>query len=371
MKKIVLSANSSWYLYNFRSSTIQALIKKKYDVICISPRDDYSDKLETMGAAWIDLKMDTNGTNPLKDIILFLELYKKYKFIKPHSVFHFTVKNNIYGSLAAGFLGLISFSNITGLGSVFLKEGFLPKIVKILYKISQRQASKIFVQNSEDMQYLIKNNISSSNKIVLLPGSGVNLNKFIPKPRSHQSQNKRLKFFFAGRMLYEKGLKELIDAINLVNEQNVKCELFLAGFVDVGNKSAVPIETIKAWSEKDYISWLGPSDNLEDLIAIMYVAILPSYREGMPRFLLEAGAAGLPSITTDVQGCNEIIQDGYNGLICRPKDVFSLVKNINDIIIMSNAQRQKMGLNARKVVEDGFGEEKVVQKTLSVIQGIN
>jgi|TARA_B110000003_G_scaffold148418_1_gene149488 glycosyltransferase involved in cell wall biosynthesis len=367
MKKIILSANSSWYLYNFRASTISTLLARNFSVICISPKDNYSESLVKLGAEWRDIEIDASGTNPFTDLILTYNLYKKYLHFKPIAVFHFTIKNNVYGAIAARFAGINSFSNITGLGTAFINKSFLSMIVKILYKFSQSKCIKVFCQNQEDLNFLEKYGLVSKEKLVLLPGSGVNMTRFSPNPLQTNTNNRHLKFLFAGRMLKDKGLVELINSIKTINSNHVCCELWLVGFSSSDNTSAITISELNSWSKVPGVTFFGESNKIEDFLSQADVAILPSYREGMPKFLLEAGAMQIPSITTDVPGCRHIITHQYNGLICQPRDEESLTSAIQDMINMPKHQRLELGKNARSLIEQKFDEKIVISKTLAFL----
>ena len=367
MNKVILSANSSWYLYNFRSSTITALLNKNYSVICLSPKDNYSIQLKKLGAEWIDIKIDANGTNPFRDTLFLYQLFIKYLNIRPIAVFNFTIKNNIYGAIAGHLAGIKTFSNITGLGTVFINKSFSSIIVKMLYKYSQSKPSKVFCQNEEDLYLLKLNNLVPHEKLTLLPGSGVNTNRFVPNIDYLKGSHSKLRFLFAGRMLKDKGLLELVSAVKKINEFEIKCELWLAGFTESENMSAIKISEINNWNKIPGVKWHGQTDKVEELLSQADVAVLPSYREGMPRFLLEAGAMQIPSIATNVPGCRNIIENKFNGLLCEPKNQDALRDTILQMMQLSNSERLNMGLNARKLVLKKFDEKIVIEKTLQAL----
>tara|TARA_B110000003_G_scaffold165611_1_gene165578 strand:+ start:443 stop:1564 length:1122 start_codon:yes stop_codon:yes gene_type:complete len=363
MKSVILSANSSWYLYNFRASTISALLSKDFMVICIAPEDKYSKKLIELGALWEDINIHPSGKNPFKDLILLRSLHKKFSYYMPVAVFNFTIKNNIYGAIAARLLGLDAYSNITGLGTAFLDNPLLSIIAKTLYKFSQSKCIKVFCQNEEDLFFLEKNSLVPKEKLILLPGSGVDTDRFHPS-FSYKDKNPPLKLLFAGRMLKDKGLIELISSVKIINSDQINCELWLVGFSDSDNSSAISLNEIHSWNKLPGIKYFGPSDKIEDFLSQIDVAILPSYREGMPKFLLEAGAMEIPSITTDVPGCRNIIQHNFNGLICKPRDELSLTNAISTMINMSHEKRLELGNNARSLIKRKFDEKIVISKTL-------
>ncbi len=370
-KTITLSSNSSWYLFNFRRSTIETFLKKNFNVICICPADSHTDALKKLGCEWHEIKVSRKGINPFEDFKLFLQILSLYLRIKPMAAFHFTVKNNIYGSFAAFFARVPAINNITGLGTAFLHRNFISRVVLFLYRLSQPLAHKVFCQNIEDLNLLAQFKILSKEDIGLLPGSGVNLDRFNPMLKKSLIDHKRkFRFLYAGRMLADKGLYELYEAISIMNNPKIICELWLSGFTDYENVSAIPKSTLEKWSDNSWILWKGPSDSIEKIMSEVDCIVLPSYREGMPKTLLEAGAMAIPVITTDVPGCNSIITNNKNGLICKPKDSKSLGLALNKMLNMTNAERLEMGECGREIVQKKYNEEFVVKAAIDEVYKI-
>lgn len=367
-KIITLSSNTSWYLFNFRRSTIEEFIKIGFQVICICPEDSFSQKLESLGCKIIAIKMDNKGTNPLRDIFIFLKLFSIYKKYKPIAALHFTIKNNIYGTWAASLLKIPSINHITGLGTAFLKKNLTFLIVKALYKTSQPQAYKVFCQNNDDYLFLINQKLIKKDKLFLLPGSGVNLERFHPSLKAGSiKKTKKFTLLFSGRMIADKGLFELIDALKQINLNEIKCNLWLQGFVDTKNISSISESQILIWSKFKWLEWMGSTDKIEDVMSIVDGIVLPSYREGMPRTLLEACAMELPVVTTNVPGCNEVIEDGINGFLCEPKNPASLMSALEKLIEMSPDDRLQMGKRGRLKVEKEFDEKFVIKAAVSSV----
>jgi glycosyltransferase involved in cell wall biosynthesis len=369
MNTITLSANTSWYLYNFRASTIRRLLQEGYTVVCLSPDDGYGQKLQQeLGCQWRALAMDNLGSNPLKDIGLVLCFWQYYRQLKPLVTFHFTIKNNIYGTWAARSLGIPSINNVSGLGTAFIRSGLVAKLVRLLYKASMPLATRVFCQNQEDYHLLIEQKLVPADRLQLLPGSGVNLQHFNSQLR--QPHDGVFRFLYAGRMLADKGLYELIEAVHNMNQPTIQCELWLCGFADVQNVSAITLEELEAWGRLPGVKWMGSSDNMVDVYAQVDAVVLPSYREGMPRGLLEAGAMGLPSVTTDVPGCRNIIENGFNGLICELKNSQALQQAMQKLLDMPARDRQRLSDNARQYVQENFDEGLVVEAAMQVISGL-
>jgi glycosyltransferase involved in cell wall biosynthesis len=365
-KKIILSANTSWYLFNFRASTIQEFIRLNHEVICIAPEDDYTQKLKNLGCIYVPLYMDNKGINPIKDAYLLFQFFRNYFLHKPDAIFHFTIKNNIYGTWAAKSLAIPAINNISGLGTAFLSKGLLSKFVKLLYKTSQCFAYKVFCQNPEDMDLLIKQKLVSAQNLILLPGSGVNLKRFHPSLKSVH-HNEHFTFLYAGRMLQDKGLFELIEAVLSINKNARRCNLVLCGFSNVDNRSAIAISELEEWDKIPGIDWIGPSDNVELVMAGADCLVLPSYREGMPKTILEAGAMELPVIASNVPGCQNIIQNKINGILCKPKDSLDLEHAMLSIMNMTNEERIIMGQQGRMKVKKEFDEKIVVNFATTIL----
>ena len=363
MKKVLFSANTSWYLYNFRQSTIKKFVDLGHQVICVAPKDEYSKKLIKLGSKHIDISIDNKGKNPLKDLVLIIKLYFIYSKNKPDLIFHFTIKNNIYGAWAA-FLARKKFvNNITGLGTIFIQNNLTSKLVYLMYKLSQPFAENIFCQNKDDYNLLIQNNLIAREKLEILPGSGVDLEKFNPRNQKIRKDNE-FRFIYCGRMIADKGLNELIAAFSKINEKNIKCYLWLCGFVDEKNHSAISLREIESWKKFHWLKWIGPSDSVNDVLAECDCFVLPSYREGLPKSILEACAMSMPVITTNVPGCREIITNNFNGILCDAKNSDSLKNAILKILSMSTNARSKLGQNGRKLVCEYFDEKIVVKSAL-------
>ena len=358
-KVVTLSANTSWYLYNFRKSTISRFIKDGYEVFCIAPKDEHTEKLKDLGCNWLDLKMNNQGHNPFKDLIIIFRLFNIYTKLKPVVAFHFTVKNNIYGTWASFLSNTPAVNNISGLGTAFIKKGLLSFIVKILYKLSQPIAKRVYCQNTEDFDLLVNKKLIPRKKLFLLPGSGVDINKF--KPNFYSKEYNTFRFLFVGRILADKGIYELIHAIENINKHKIQCELWICGFKNSNNSSAINDDQIKNWQNIPGVIWIEPNDEIEKIMKDVNCVVLPSYREGMPRSLLEAGATGLPSITTDVPGCRNIIQDNVNGFICEARNSKSLELAMLRMLNSSDEDIIRMGKTARNIVENRFDEKIVIE----------
>ena len=367
VKTVTLSSNTSWYLYNFRASTIRRFIAEGYRVVCLSPPEDYSQRLDSeLGAEWLSLPMDNAGSNPIRDFGLILRFWRHYRQLKPVAALHFTIKNNVYGTWAARLNGVPSINNVSGLGTAFIRTGFVGAVVRLLYRTSMPLAARVFCQNEEDYELLVSEKLVPEEKLNLLPGSGVDLQRFNPDLRKPHGGNFR--FLYAGRMLADKGLGELVEAVQLLHAEGLDCELWLCGFPDVKNVSAITQGEIEEWDRLPFVHYLGPSDAMETIYAQVDCVVLPSYREGMPKGILEAGAMGLSVIVTDVPGCRNVVTDGFNGLLCKPRSSASLAEAMRRMLEMDSRERTSMGQNGRARVEADFDERLVVDAAVQAVE---
>lgn len=366
---IYLTANTSWYVYNFRKNTILELLKK-YKVYVISPKDKYTDLLINMGVHHINISIDQGGTNPVKDFITFISFFRIFSL---HSklgcgvCLNFTPKNNIYATLAARLCGIKSINNVAGLGRLFINESISSKIATLLYRFSLRYSYKVFFQNEVDRNFFVENKIVCNSITARLPGSGVDLSRF---SISTSNDDGIVRFLLVARMLYDKGIIYYIDAArHMKSIYGSEVEFNLLGFLDVNNPSAVKEEEMKRWVDEGIVNYLGVSDNVESEIAKVDCVVLPSfYREGVPKSLLEAGAMGKPIITTDNVGCRETVEHGVNGFLCEPKSTESLIAMLDKMISMSHVERLRMGAASRIKMERDFDEKIVISQYLNAIE---
>ncbi|MCD9546754.1 glycosyltransferase [Photobacterium carnosum] len=369
MNNIILSANTSWYLYNFRKNTILSLINYGFSVTTISPRDSYSEKLENLGAKFIDISIDQGGTNPINDIKTLMKFNQIYSSGNYDVVLNFTPKNNIYSTLAAKRNNIKIINNIAGLGVLFINENITSKIARLLYKISQRKADKIFFQNEDDKHLFLRHGLAKEAITDRLPGSGADLSRFELTPASDDGV---VRFLLIARMLYDKGIGHYAEAAReLKAKYGDRVEFNLLGFLAVENPSAVSKEAMQSWVDEGIVNYLGVSDEVEKEIAKADCMVLPSYyREGVPKSLLEAGAMGKPIVTTDNVGCRETVDDDINGYLCEIRSTASLVQALDKMITHTHQERLAMGVKSREKIEREFDEKIVINKYLNAINDL-
>jgi len=365
--KVMISVNTAWNLLNFRSGLIQSFVSAGYDVVAVAPPDEYSPRLAALGCRFVPLPMDNKGTHPARDLLLLLRFLKLLRVEKPHVYLGYTVKPNVYGSLAANVLGVSVVNNIAGLGAVFIKGGWLNQLVKALYRVALSRSRRVFFQNKDDRQLFIEHRLVPERVTDLLPGSGIDLGKFSPVPLPN---NTRIRFLLIARMLWDKGVGEFVEAARLLNQRGIRAEFCLLGFLDVQNPAAISRKQVDDWVVEGAVRYLGVSDNVRQEIAQADCIVLPSYREGTPRTLLEAAAMARPIVTTNAVGCREVVEDGHNGFLCRTKDAHDLAEQMALIAEMTPAEREAMGMRGREKVEREFDEQIVIKKYLETISSI-
>jgi glycosyltransferase involved in cell wall biosynthesis len=367
-KKILISLNTAWNLLNFRAGLISELISSGYEVVAVAPKDEYVVKLEFLGCRFVHLEIDNQGTHPIRDLLLIWRFFRLLKTEKPDLCLFYTVKPNVYGSLASRLCGIPFINNVSGLGAVFIRGGWLRRFISELYRLAFRNSNQVFFQNRDDLELFLENKLVKEALTDVLPGSGINLHRFTPSDDTNRkSLNTPFRFLLIARMLKDKGVIEFVNAAQLLKESGVRAEFCLLGFLDVQNPAAISSEQMKEWTDQGFVIYLGVSDDVREHIASAECVVLPSYREGTPRTLLEAAAMGKPIVTTDVVGCKEVVEHGVNGLLCKVKNTQDLALKMKEMLLLSDDQRRLMGENGRLKMENEFDENIVIQKYLQAI----
>ncbi len=367
-KKILISINTAWNLLNFRAGLINGLISSGFEVIAVAPTDKYVLELELLGCRFVHLEMDNQGTHPIRDLSLMWRYWRLLKTEKPNLCLFYTVKPNVYGSLASDFCSIPFINNVSGLGAVFIQGGVLRQFVSALYRLAFRNSNRVFFQNWDDLGLFLENRLVKKELTDVLPGSGINLHRFTPVGDTDRKQlTSPFRFLLIARMLKDKGVVEFVNAAKLLKEAGVKAEFCLLGFLDVQNPAAISSEQMKEWTDQGFLKYLGVSDDVRENIASADCIVLPSYREGTPRTLLEAAAMGKPIITTNVVGCKEVVEHGVNGFLCEVKNAQDVALKMKEMLLLSEDQRTSMGKNGRLKMEKEFDENIVIQKYLQAI----
>jgi glycosyltransferase involved in cell wall biosynthesis len=371
MAKMLMVAHWDWVLYNFRLPLARALREKGFEVIFVCPYGEYVPKLKEEGFCWIHWAIVRRSLNPVRELIAILYLASIYQREQPQIVHHFTIKPNLYGSIAALLARRDKVINtFTGLGFLFsehplaigLRSSVLP-LAKLAFRASKGWS--VF-QNRQDLETCLRLRLVLPERVVVIDGSGIDTRKFHPNhdspPDNHEHPTVVL---MAARLLWDKGVREFVEAARVLKARGLQVEFWLAGKPDNGNPMCVPEEFLKEWREEGLINWLGHRDDMPNLLQQVDIAVLPSYHEGVPRFLLEAAACGLPLVATDIEGCRVVVRDGVNGFLVPVKDPYALADAIETLIKKPELRRQ-MGIASRKLVEAEFDERIILNKWLAL-----
>ena len=364
MKKIIYFISEDWVFLNHRFDLAKKIISSGFKLSLITKVSNYKKEIEEKKINVINLKTERGSLNIRKSFKDIYKIFKIYKKLKPDIVHHFGIRQIVHGNIAARLAGIKkSYNSITGLGSVFISGNIILKFfILTVLKISLLfKKSYILVQNKHDFDF-VKKKLPNKNNI-LLPASGVDTNKFLQtkEPKGN------VIFLFASRIIKDKGIIELIEATKQLKSQKKKFELYIAGSPDFQNKSTISHVQLKTWESLGYIKYLGLVKDMEQLYKKVHVGILPSYREGLPKSLLEAASSGKPIITTDVPGCNEIVKNEFNGLIVPPKDSNELMKAMKKLIL-NKKLRISMGKKGRELIKKNFSNSKATKDIINLYQ---
>lgn len=364
---IVLNINSCWNIYNFRLGLVKSLQKAGHKVIAVAPKDVYTKKLEKEGLVHYDVVMNKKGTNPIQDLKLLFSYVSIFKKIKPDLILSYTIKPNTYGNLAAGYLNIPVINTITGLGTVFIKKTISTLVAKLLYGLSLRFSSHTYFQNIDDLRFFVRLKLVAKKKSSVMPGSGVNTQLYSCQRISNKGQS----FLFVGRLLADKGIYEFLSAVKMILRIHRDVQFLIVGELDAINRTAISkVDFENILKNTTQVKYLGKSEDMISVYKQADVMVLPSYREGLSKSLIEAAAMSLPIITTNVPGCRDVVTHMENGLLCVPRDAESLAEAMISMISFSEKRRLDMGRNGRKLVEQTFRDQLIILKYLQRIEQI-
>lgn len=371
MKKIVLIANSSWNIYNFRQNIINTFAKANYEIVVIAPLDKYSIPLSQLfPIRFIPLQqLDRKSTNPLKDVKLILEFSSILATEKPDIVMCYTIKPNIYGIMAAAFHKIPSIAVITGLGYTFLKGGFLKKIANLLYRFALNKSSKVVFENIDDRLLFETEKIVKAEKCVSVKGCGIDIDYFRPSINPPKAENVTV-FTFVGRFLYDKGMREFIEAANIVSKQYPNTRFELVGEIDEQNPASVTQQELNQWLQNEQIQYIGFSEDVRIQISNTDCLVMPSYREAIAKVIQEAMAMEKPVIATNVPGCKEAVDDTITGFLVPAKNSKALADKMIYFLSLSILERQNLGKAGRKKVVTYFDENLIATQYLNFTEAI-
>jgi glycosyltransferase involved in cell wall biosynthesis len=363
---VAISANSAWNLLHFRRPIISRLVELGWRLVAVVPEDELRTDLERLGVEVHPLAMDPRGISPLADSALLFRYYRLLRALNPAVFMTFTAKPNIFGSAAAAWAGIPSINTVSGLGTGFLSGRVLETISTSLYRWSLRRSYRVFFHNAEDRELFIQRKILREDQAAVVSGSGVSLSDFSPVPSITCAEAPT--FLFIGRFLKDKGVHEFLAAAAAVKSVRP------ANFQMIGSFDAHPraasAEAVRQAVTMGHVELLGARAEVQPFIAAADCIVLPSYREGLPRVLLEAAAMAKPAITTDVPGCRHVVENGLTGLICEPRSVKSLTEAMLTFASIPAEVRHAMGQRARSKAEDEFSQEGVVDTYVKATEEI-
>ena len=368
--KVLLFANTEWYLYNFRRSLALALQAQGYELLLISPPGPYGQKLRELGLRWEPVPMDRRSLNPLREARLLAWLVALFRRERPALVHGFTIKCAVYGSLAARVARVPARVNaVAGMGYVFTSADAKARMLRPLVRGLMHAAldgtnARLILQNPDDVALFERAGFVDRAHIRLIPGSGVDCSRFAGRAAPRDSA-KPLRVLLATRLLWDKGVAEFVAAARQLRGEGRDLHFLLAGDPDPGNPAAVPEADVRAWHDEGVVEWLGHVDDMSALLSSVDMVVLPSYREGLPKTLIEAAACGLPLVTTDVPGCREVVTDRVNGLLVPARDAIALAKAIARLHDDSGLA-ERLGAAARTKALGRFDERIVIAETIAV-----
>jgi len=335
--------------------------------VVIAPRDNFTTKLVAEGISFREIPMSNYGTSPLQALKTIFRLRRIYKSVQPDFVFHYTIKPNIFGTFAAYTSKIPSVIITTGLGHLFdFKNIFIRLMTVTLYRIAALLSKEVWFLNDNDLDVFVYKRIVAKKKTRLLRSEGIDTDWFSPRKEKRQLSSPR--FLFAGRLIWDKGVGEYVEAARIIKKRYPKVKFELLGFIDQENPNGVPYEQIDAWQKEKIINYLGETTDVRSYLERTTCLIFPSfYREGVSRILMEAASMETPIITTDNVGCRDIVEHGKNGYLCEPKNVDSLVDAIESFLRLDEQDRMVMGKLGRKKMMNEFSEDKVIRKYIDTL----
>ncbi|WP_277811572.1 glycosyltransferase family 4 protein [Chromohalobacter canadensis] len=365
-KTIVLVSNTSWFLYNFCQGLLKALERRGFRVVCLVPDDDYSQRLlDEFDVTLHSMPMDGKSTGPAREGKCLFWLYGQLRELRPAFVFNFTIKANLYAGLACRALRIPYANTITGLGTAFLHDSHLFRQVRRLYGVANAGATRVFFLNPDDRGLFERQGMLQKVDWEMLPGAGVDVARFAFTPLPQEGP---FTFVLIARLLGDKGVREYVAAAEQVRGIHTETRFLIVGPKGVSNRTAIDDEEIEAWRERGVVEYVGAQDDVRPWLAQSHVLVLPSYREGMPSTVLEAGAMGRPTIATDVPGCRHAVADGETGWLCRVKDVDSLAARMRACRVMTPWALSRVGVAARRRAEKEFSQDIVVAGYLACLE---
>ncbi len=373
MKSVLILANHDVGLYNFRAELIEQLIQQGFDVHFSVPFGEKVHLIEKMGAIYHPAVINRRGRNPLQDLALFFHYLGLIRSLRPSAVLTYTAKANIYGGMACRITGVSQLANITGLGSELSRDGRVASLLRWLYRVGLSKSHTIFFQNESNKLYFLQRGLINARatgagrpQVMVLPGSGVDVERFRPDPHKEFSDIGKARFLFISRIMKDKGIEEFLDASEKVKRLFPESQMDILGFYE-SEEYRKRVETLQA---QGVIGDVIFSDDTRVEMHQADCVVLPSYHEGMSNVLLEAAASGLPIITSDIPGCREAVIDGCSGYLSEVRDANQLQDRMIRIIHQNSAAKQAMGTAGRKWMMEKFDRNQVIDAYMKCLENI-
>jgi glycosyltransferase involved in cell wall biosynthesis len=368
-KLIALVSNSAWSLYNFRLDVIRSLLANGFNVLVIAPDDEFSALLVSEGCLYSPINFNNRSKNPLCDFSLYFQLKRIYRQQRPDFIFHYVIKPNIYGSLAAAACSIKSIAVVTGLGYAFARRNWLYRLVGFLYKMALRKTEAVWFLNNEDAKMFISDRIVNIEKMKILPGEGINTDHFLSTPREEKETGTAFTFLMSTRLLKSKGIAVYVDAARILKKKNYAVRFELIGFFEKNHPDSISEEELKKWEREGLISYQGFAKDVRPFLQNADCFVFPSfYNEGIPRCLMEAASMELPIITSLNRGCKEVVLNNSNGYTCNLNDPFDVADKMEKMINLGNDERARMGKNGRSHVLKKFNVVKIAEEYISTLK---
>lgn len=360
-KKVLFLANHDLVIYNFRLELVERLLSESYEVHISAPFGDRIAKLKELGCVCHEIKLERHGMNPIRELGILFEYRKLIDRIKPDIVLGFTIKPNIYGAIVARERSVPFIANITGLGTAVENSGLLQRIILVLYRVAFRQVQIVFFQNEENRQFFLNHGLAMKNR--LLPGSGVNLNRF---PIRDYPDDKVIRFAFISRIMKEKGIEQYLEAAKIIKQKYANTEFHICGFCEKEYTGM-----LEEFVKDRIVNYHGMENEISLFLGKIHCVVHPTYYpEGLSNVLLEACASGRPIITTNRSGCKEVVEDGINGYVVKQQDTQDLIRIIEKFLKLSHQEKAELGISGRRKVERLFDRQIVVDAYMSEINGV-
>lgn len=356
---VMITANAAWNIWNFRRPIVQSLLQAGHRVTVLAPADDMLTDLQRIGCAVVPLKMDVRGLNPVADLALVRRFRAIFREQRPDVVLSFTIKNNVFGGLAARLTGMPFVPNVTGLGTAFLSGWLLQRIAEALYRMAFRGLPVVFFENDDDRALFEARGMLRPGQARVLPGTGIDLAHYGAVPMPGHAPEAPV-FLMVARLLRDKGVIEFVEAARRIKAEYPQARFQLLGPAGVQNRTAIHLDEVQRWVDDGIIDYLGTRTDVRPLVQAADCVVLPSYREGAPRTLIEASAMARPVIATDVAGCRAVVDADITGFMCQPRDAESLAGAMRRFLHLSPEARAEMGAAARRKMEREFDERIVI-----------